>query len=77
VAGLRGKGRLAVGSTADFCGFAPDETFVVDPARLHHRNPVTLYAKCRLADVVRSAWLRGRPVEVDQPRGQFLVWGSA
>jgi len=25
--------------------FAPDDAFVVDVARLHHRNPVTPYAQ--------------------------------
>ena len=41
LAGLRRKGQIAVGFDADFCVFAPDDVFVVDPARLHHRHPVT------------------------------------
>ncbi len=77
LAGLRTKGRLAVGYDADFCVFAPDEEFAVDPRRLHHRNPVTPYAGRRLEGVVRSTWLRGRPVEEQQPRGRFLVRGRA
>ena len=31
-------------ATPTWCAFAPDEAFVVDPARLHHRHPVTPYA---------------------------------
>jgi len=76
LAGLRTKGRLAAGYDADFCVLAPDESFVVDPARLHHRNPVTPYAGRRLDGVVRGTWLWGRPVE-GEPRGRFLVRGEA
>ena len=38
-AGLRRKGAHRRGHDADFCVFAPDESFVVDPARLHHQQP--------------------------------------
>jgi len=57
--------------------FAPDETFLVDPARLHHRHPVTPYAGLRLAGVVRSTWLRGRQVDGREPRGTLLTRGAA
>jgi allantoinase len=77
LAGLTRKGRLAAGADADLCVFAPDEEFVVDAARLHHRNPVTPYAGRRLDGVVRSTWLAGRPVEPGAPRGRFLVRGEA
>jgi allantoinase len=72
VAGVRGKGRIAVGYDADLVAFAPDERFVVDPARLHHRHPVTPYAGRRLYGVVHRTWLRGAPV-TDEPRGRLLV----
>jgi len=76
LAGLRSKGGLAVGCDADFCVLAPDESFVVDPGQLHHRNPVTPYAGRRLDGVVRSTWLRGHLVD-GAPRGRFLVRGEA
>ena len=78
MAGLRTKGRLAVGADADFCVFAPDESAVVDAARLQHRNPVTPYAGRRLDGVVRSTWLRGTVIDLEAaPRGRFLTRGSA
>ena len=77
LAGLAGKGRIAPGADADFLVLAPDETFLVDPGRLHHRHPVTPYAGRRLAGVVRSTWLRGRLVDGDEPRGNLLTRGAA
>ncbi|GGQ54360.1 allantoinase AllB [Couchioplanes azureus] len=71
--GLEGKGRIAVGADADLVAFDPDATFVVDPARLHHRNPVTPYAGKTLTGVVRTTWLRGRAVTGDAPQGRFLI----
>ncbi len=75
--GLARKGQLAVGRDADLCVLAPDETFVVDPARLRHRNPVTPYAGRSLSGVVRSTWLRGQRVDLDgPPRGRLLRRGA-
>ena len=72
-AGLPAKGRIAPGFDADFCIFAPDETFVVDPTRLQHRHPVTPYAGRRLQGVVRSTILRGEVADGTHPRGQLLA----
>jgi allantoinase len=78
LAGLRTKGRLAVGYDADLCVFAPDDATTVDPPRLQHRNPVTPYAGRRLAGVVRRTWLRGTPVDLhSEPRGRLLTRGAA
>ena len=77
LAGLRQKGQIAVGMDADFCIFAPDESFVVDAARLHHRNPTAPYVGRTLAGVVRDTLLRGRSIDMQEPRGRFLERGAA
>ena len=72
-AGLRHKGRIAVGADAELCVLAPDETFTVDPAALQHRHPVTPYAGTTLRGVVRETWLRGERLDLDRPaRGRLL-----
>lgn len=77
IAGLRRKGRIALGFDADFAVFEPDAGRVIDPATLHHRHPVTPYANRAVAGVVRQTWLRGRPVTGDEPTGQLLTRGNA
>ena len=75
--GLEGKGRIEPGADADLCAFAPDESFVVDPARLLHKNPVSAYAGRTLAGQVRRTWLRGSPVDPSgPPRGRLLRRGA-
>jgi allantoinase len=74
--GMRHKGKLAPGCDADFCVFAPDEAFVVDVAKLAHRNPVSAYDQRPLAGVVRSTWLRGEQVTGERPRGRLLWRGD-
>ncbi len=78
VARVRGKGEIAVGLAADLVVLAPDETFTVDEARLHHRHPVTPYAGRELAGAVRQTWLRGQQVTsrdtvVGVPTGRLLT----
>jgi allantoinase len=75
--GLRRKGRIAPGCDADLCVFAPDETFVVDPERLHHKHPITPYGGRSLTGVARGTWLRGEKVTGDEPRGRLLTRGGA
>ena len=62
LAGLGRKGRLEVGADADFAVFTPEQSFVVDAARLHHKNPITPYAGKELTGVVRRTFLRGAEV---------------
>jgi allantoinase len=75
LAGLTGRGAIARGYRADLCVFAPDDTFVVDPARLRHRNPITPYAGRTLHGVVEQTWLAGLPVSDGERRGQLVVAG--
>jgi allantoinase len=76
LAGLRQKGQIAPGCDADFCVFAPDESFTVDPARLYHRHPVTPYAGRRLLGVVRSTIVRGESADPARPGGRLLARGQ-
>ena len=77
LAGLHRKGRLALGYDADLCVFAPDDAFVVDAARLHHKNRITPYAGRSLTGVVRGTWLRGQELTGDEFRGHLLTRGRA
>ena len=73
---LSGKGRIAVGYQADLAVFAPDQAYVVDPARLHHKNPITPYAQQSLTGVVRQTFLRGEQVDGRRPTGRLLHRGQ-
>jgi allantoinase len=74
--GLVHKGRIAVDADADLVAFDPDAQFIVDPAELHHRHPVTPYAGRRLRGAVRRTWLRGVPVDGTVPHGRLLRRGT-
>jgi allantoinase len=76
--GLNTKGHIALGYAADVAVFAPDEAFVVDVAKLQHKNPVSAYDGRPLAGVVRSTWLAGKRIDLDEdPRGRLLSRGMA
>jgi allantoinase len=73
LAGLTAKGRIAPGYDADLCVLAPEQSFVVDPARLHHKHPATTpYAGRTLHGVVRATILRGQLTDPARPRGHLL-----
>jgi len=81
-AGLLRKGAIAVGNDADFAVVAPEETMVVEPKLLHHKNAVTPYAGRTLAGRVRSTWLAGTDISADvenngDRRGRLLSRGEA
>ena len=69
--GLADRGAIRPGLRADLCCFAPDEKFVVDPAALRHRNPVSPYAGRTLTGVVRQTWLAGQPARAGRRPGQL------
>ena len=73
LAGLTGKGSIAVGKDADLVAFAPEERWTVGD--LEHRNPVTPYSGRALHGVVRRTWLRGRPAD-GKPGGRLLRRGA-
>jgi allantoinase len=79
LAGLGGwKGSIAPGYDADLVVFDPDAAWTVEPARLHHRHPLTPYAGRVLKGRVEATYLRGRKVYGDgrffgPPRGEILL----
>ena len=61
-----------VGCDADFAILAPDDEFVVDPAKLHPPSPGPPWTPAwMLAGVVCGTWLRGEEI-----RGTMLGGGS-
>jgi allantoinase len=76
-AGLRVKGKLALGYDADLVIFAPDDAFVVDAGKLHHKNPITPYQGKALSGRVRRTFLRGVPVDFSSPQGQLIRRGES
>ncbi len=81
VAGVAGKGAIAEGHDADLVVFGPEETFEVDPDRLHHKHNITPYAGRELRGVVRQTWLAGelvarRGAVKDPPIGRLLARGG-
>lgn len=70
--GLCQKGALRVGADADLIVFDPEARFTVDATQLRHKNPITAYEGQEVSGMVRSTWLRGRPVDFETPHGNLL-----
>lgn len=70
--GLAAKGAIKVGHDADVSVFAPEQSFVVDVAELHHRNPLSPYDRKELFGRVRTTFLRGAEVDFQTPTGRLL-----
>jgi allantoinase len=79
MAGLSGKkGSIAPGCDADLVVWDPAEEFTVNPSALHHKHKLTPYSGRRLQGVVKTTYLRGRPVMSSaSPSGIVLkrAWG--
>jgi allantoinase len=78
LAGLSNKGKIAKGYDADLVAFNPDESWTVDPDRLHQRHKITPYAGHKLQGRVQATWLRGQKIYDDgefaaPPSGRVLV----
>ena len=56
------KGSIVAGRDADLVIWDPDAEYVVDPAALYHRHPVTPYAGVRLRGRVQTTILGGEVV---------------
>ncbi len=77
IAGLHHKGEIALGNDADFTFFGPEDSFVVDVKRLHHKNPISPYQGKALAGTVRRTFVRGVEVDFKTPHGNLIRRGEA
>jgi allantoinase len=73
MAGLPGKGAIAVGNDADLVVWDPDAELVVDAAALAQRHPVSPWHGRTLRGVVHTTYLRGTPVDPAGPAGGVLL----
>jgi allantoinase len=71
--GLPGKGTFSEGADADCVIWDPEAEWTVDPAALHHRHPVTPYARRVLRGRVRTTILRGQTIFDDGKVGAANV----
>lgn len=62
VAGLPGKGRIAVGLDADLTWYEPDRSVTIDARRLAHRNQLSAYTGRTCRGSVTRTVVRGRTV---------------
>lgn len=76
LARMKRKGQIALGYDADMVIFAPNDAFVVDVDKLHHKNPITPYDGKALSGVVHKTYLRGRAIDGKTPFGHLLRRGE-
>lgn len=81
--GLDRKGAIAVGNDADVVLFDPAPRRTIRQADLHHTSDFTPYEGTQVQGLVRSVFVRGRPVirdgrsVVDRGFGRFVERGPA
>ena len=62
VAGLTGVGVIEPGAPAHLTVFGIDDPFLIEAARLLHKNPITAYDHRVLTGKIRRTWLHGRSI---------------
>lgn len=67
--GLPHGGVLGTGAPADLTVIAPERSFTVDAAELHHRHPISAYHGRTLAGPAVATWVNGVLVHGDAPAG--------
>ena len=76
LAGLSGKGSIAVGRDADLLVLEPDVVEMVNAAGLEHRQPITPYDGMFLRGRVHTTFLRGQKIyergAFGEPQGRLL-----
>lgn len=72
IVGVEGKGRIAVGESADFVVFDPECRWEVRAEDLWHRNPITAYETREVLGKVDQTILRGQRVDFTTPHGRLL-----
>jgi allantoinase len=63
--GLKTKGELDIGGSADFVAYAPEESFQVHASELQHKNAVSAFDGRTLYGVAKTVWLRGAAVSIE------------
>ncbi|MBD2757980.1 allantoinase AllB [Yimella sp. cx-573] len=72
IVGLRSKGAIAVGNSADLIDFAPNQAWEVRVDDLEHKNKISAYDGLQLTGQVEKTWLRGSTVSTASAAGTFL-----
>ena len=72
IVGMRGKGAIAIGNSADLIAYAPDERWIVDVDELEHKNKISPYDGLELSGRTVTTWLRGHRADTERADGRFI-----